>query len=180
MTRGYLSTLKVREMERREQGGLKSHISFGMWKKKTVFLSKISVKQTYKIAFCLHNWFFQVVPTYYLLWGRAEIMGRAHRSSPRVVHQTAVSQICLYFQRKAIKPSKHTPFINSDSGASQIESTPFWRVRAVTNDQSVLQISQFPCPWCKHSVQRTGFVSSEVKLLYQIYHCRGHSAICFD
>lgn len=35
MTRGNSSTLKVREMEKREQGGLKSHISFRMWKKKT-------------------------------------------------------------------------------------------------------------------------------------------------
>lgn len=55
MTRGNSSMLKVREMERREQGGLESHISFRMLQEKTIFLCKISVKQTYKIAPCLHN-----------------------------------------------------------------------------------------------------------------------------
>lgn len=152
MTRGNSSILKVREMERREQGGLKSHIFFRIWKKKK-FLQQNSCQTDLQNSILLAR-LVLLVCVHFLLWGRAETVGRAHRSSPCVAYQRAESQSCLYFQRKAIKSSKHTPFIKVWLKCKPNRVHTFLKSK-VCYQWPVFWISQFPCPCCKHSVQGT-------------------------
>lgn len=82
MARSNLNKLKMRKIGKTEQGGLKSHISFRIWKQE-----QYSSANTCQIDWQNSILLAQLVPLgcvyiHCLLWGRAEVLGKASRSSP--------------------------------------------------------------------------------------------------
>lgn len=153
LARGNSSKWKIREMGKTEQGGLKSHISFRIWKK--IQYSSANICQIdWQNSILLEK----LVPLG-CVYTHGLLGGRGPRSSPLTAHQRAESQSCLHFQRKPIKPSpllstlpKNPTKTNSTWGASQIHSDPSWGVKG-PYQWPVLWISQFPCAWWEQSVQ---------------------------